>query len=265
MPTKLSNAPVYYALAQAQFSPVPAMHKYVDEIQDRLRRLGFTLFEPQQFTQLQIQGEIGGVMGEPQLTHTMAWLMTKADRSAGFILNANSISFHTTHYETSEEFLPTLLTGLQAVHEVASLAHISRLGIRYLDAVLPKENEQVEDYLAPGLKGIDFDAPRAREMTESVFDTQCEPLVIGGNLVSRVYKVYGQVGFPGDLLPQGLELMPKFVTEAQHHAVIDTDHSVTGQIPIDFALLDSQLRNLHSAVKRLFAATVTDYANSVWA
>jgi len=36
----MTKAPVYYALAQAQFNPVTAMAKYVDEIQDILRREG---------------------------------------------------------------------------------------------------------------------------------------------------------------------------------------------------------------------------------
>ena len=46
----MSNAPVYYALAQARFNPVAAMSKYVDQIQDRLRREGYPLFESQQVT-----------------------------------------------------------------------------------------------------------------------------------------------------------------------------------------------------------------------
>ena len=36
MSEKMSNAPVHYALAQAQFNPVAAMAKYVNEVQDRL-------------------------------------------------------------------------------------------------------------------------------------------------------------------------------------------------------------------------------------
>lgn len=54
MSEKMSNAPVYYALAQAQFNPVAAMAKYVYEVQDLLRRDGYTLFEPQQVTHLQL-------------------------------------------------------------------------------------------------------------------------------------------------------------------------------------------------------------------
>ena len=265
MAEKLANAPVYYAISQAQFNPVPAMHKYVDEIQDVLRRRGFILFEPQQQMQLQIPAEMGGAFAEPQVTQTWLWLLTKEDRSSGFILNANSLSFHTTHYETSQEFIPELLVGLAAIHEVVSLAHVSRLGLRYLDAVLPLGDEEVEKYLAPGLHGLEFGAPRRQSMMETVFDTECGPMIPNGTLISRVYKIYGPVAFPPDLLPHGLTLMPKFVTGPVAHAIIDTDHSVAGQMPIDLELIEAQLKELHAAIKQVFAATVTDYANNVWA
>lgn len=265
MAEKLANAPVYYAITQAQFNPVPAMHKYVDEIQDTLRRQGFTLFEPQQQMQLQIPAEMGGAFAEPQVTQSLFWLLTKEDRSSGFILNANSLSFHTTHYDTSQEFIPTLLLGLAAIHKVVGLAHVSRLGLRYLDAVLPINGESIEKYLAPGLHGLEFSAPRRQSMMETIFDTECGPMIPNGTLISRVYKVFGAVGFPPDLLPYGLTLMPKFVTDAIAHAVIDTDHSVTGQMPIDLDLIGAQMKELHAAIKQVFAATVTDHANGVWA
>jgi len=50
MSVRISNAPLYYALVQAHFNAVAAMSKYVDQIQGRLRREGYPLFEPQQVT-----------------------------------------------------------------------------------------------------------------------------------------------------------------------------------------------------------------------
>ncbi|WP_099315692.1 TIGR04255 family protein [Pseudomonas syringae] len=264
MPDKLSNAPVYYAIAQAQFNPVPAMHKYVDEIQDRLRRSGFTLFEPQQQMHLQIP-ETGGALTEPQFTQTSLWLLTKEDRSSGFILNTNSLSFHTTHYETRREFIPALLMGLAAVHDVVGLSHFSRLGLRYLDAVLPQDGESVEKYLTPGLHGLHFPAPRVQSTTESVFQTECSPMITTGQLLSRVYMTHGVVGFPPDLIPHGLTPKPKFTTQGLFHAVIDTDHSVSGHMPVDLELLEAQLKDMHTSIKKIFAATVTDHANRIWA
>ena len=82
----MSNAPVYYALVQAHFNPVAAMAKYVDQIQDRLRREGYPLFEAQQVTHLVVPGPGRAQPVEPQVTQVHQWLITRSDRTAGFIL-----------------------------------------------------------------------------------------------------------------------------------------------------------------------------------
>lgn len=266
MSKKMSNAPVYYALAQAQFNPIAAMGKYVDEVQDRLRRDDYTLFEPQQVTHLQFAAVPGQSPAEPHIAHTTSWLISKGNRTAGFILNTASITFHTTHYETVDSFVPELLRGLQAVHEVVGLVHISRLGLRYLDAVLPQSDETIEQYLAEGLHGIRFGAAQRYALNESVFETESAPLLPKGTLVARVHRMVSPLGYPPDLMPNGLITMPRFeIKDARHHAVIDTDHFVEGQMPLDFEKLEAQLLNLHTNIKRIFDATITKHARTAWA
>jgi uncharacterized protein (TIGR04255 family) len=261
----MSNAPVYYALAQAQFSPVAAMAKYVDQIQDRLRR-EYPLFDTQQMMQLVVPGPGRAQQAEPQITHTVSWLITRGDRTAGFILAPSAITFHTTHYETHKEFIPELLRGLAAVHEVATLDHVSRLGLRYLDAVLPRAGESVEQYLVSGLHGIEFNATQRYRLTESVFGTDTGPLVQTGTLVTRVYRMTAPLGFPPDMQPNGLMINPKFeVKEPRAHAVIDTDHFAEGRMPIDIGKLSEQALSLHATIKSVFEATTTDHARASWA
>lgn len=266
MSERMSNAPVYYALAQAQFNPVAAIAKYVDEVQDLLRLDGYTLFEPQQVAHLQLAASSGQAATEPQVAHTTSWLITKGDRSSGFILNAASITFHTTHYETSSEFIPELLRGLKAVHEVVGLEHVSRLGLRYLDAVLPQPDETIDQYLADGLHGIKFGAPQRYALNESVFETESTPLLSKGTLIARVHRMNSPLGYPPDLVPSGLMAMPKFeIKETRPHAVIDTDHFVEGRMSLDFEKIGEQLSDLHATTKLVFDAMVTDYARAVWA
>jgi len=261
---KMSNAPVYYALAQAHFNPVAAMVRYVDEIQDRLRREGYPLFEPQQFAQLVIPGQ--GQSQAPQIQQAVSWLMTRSDRAAGFILGPSAITYHTTHYQTHNEFITELLRGLAAVHEVVSLDHVSRLGLRYLNAVLPRPGETAEQYLVGGLHGIDFDAARQHAMTESVFTTDTGPLVPKGTLVVRVYRTVAPLGFPPDMLPTGLAVAPKFeIKEARDHAIIDTDHYAQGGMTMEMSKLNEQLLSLHGMIKLVFGATTTDHARGAWA
>lgn len=268
MSKKMSNAPVYYALAQAHFNPVAAMAKYVDQIQDRLRREGYPLFEPQQIMQLVVPGPGPGQaqQQEPKIQQTTSWLMTRSDRTAGFILGPSTITYHTTHYQTHREFIPELLRGLAAVHEAVSLDHVSRLGLRYLDAVLPRADETTEQYLVGGLHGIDFDAIRQHAMTESVFATDTRPLVPKGTLVVRVYRMVGPLGFPPDMPPAGLEIAPKFeIKEPLEHAIIDTDHYVQGRMSVEMDKLKEQLLSLHATLKSVFSATITGHARGKWA
>ncbi len=262
----MSNAPVYYALAQAHFNPVAAMAQYVDQIQDRLRREGYPLFEPQQLMQLVVPGPGQAQSQEPQIQQTVSWLMARSDRTAGFILGPSTITYHTTHYLTHNKFIPELLRGLEAVHRVVALDHVSRLGMRYLDVVLPRAGEATEQYLVGGLHGIDFNATRQHAMTESVFATDTRPLVPKGTLVVRVYRMIAPLGFPPDMLPTGLAIAPQFeINEAREHAIIDTDHYVQGRMPVEMDKLSEQMLSLHATIKSVFDATTTDHARSAWA
>lgn len=266
MSERMSNAPVYYALAQAHFNPVAAMAKYVDQIQDRLRREGYPLFEPQQVTHLVVPGPGQAQQAEPEIRHTASWLITRSDRQAGFILGPSTITYRTTHYETHQEFIPELLRGLKAVHDVVALDHVSRLGLRYLDAVLPQADETTDQYLVSGLHGVDFDATRRYMLTESVFETDTQPLVPKGTLVTRVHKMTGPLGFPPDMTPNGLKINPSFDMKAPcAHAVIDTDHYVQGQMTVDIDKIGEQLLSLHATIKSVFRSTTTDHARKTWA
>ncbi len=262
----MSNAPVYYALAQAHFNPVAAMARYVDQVQDRLRREGYPLFDPQQLTQLVIPGPGQAQPPEPRIQQTVSWLMTRSDRTAGFILGPSTITYHTTHYQTHNEFIPELLRGLAAVHEAVSLDHVSRLGLRYLDAVLPRAGEVAGQYLVDGLHGIDFNATCRHAMAESVFSTDTRPLVPKGTLVVRVYRMTAPLGFPPDMLPAGLAIAPKFdIKDAREHAIIDTDHYVEGRMAVEMNKLNEQLLSLHATIKSVFGAITTDHARGAWA
>ena len=267
MSERMSNAPVYYALAMVKFNPVAAMAKYVDEIQDHLRREGYTLFEPQQITHLQFTVSPNSqAPNEPQVGQTTSWLITKSDRTAGFILNASSIAFHTTHYETHTQFIPELLRGLRTVHEVVGLEHIGRMGLRYLDAILPQSGETVDQYLADGLHGVRFDANRKYALNESVFETETGEDLLNGTLIARVHRTTSPLGYPPDMVPHELVQMARFdKKEALSHTVIDTDHFVEGRIELDFDLINKQLLALHTTIKHMFEATITDHARDVWA
>jgi uncharacterized protein (TIGR04255 family) len=259
----MSNAPVYYALAQAQFNPISAMAKYIVEIQDVLRRVGYTLFETQEIPQLTFAA---GSSSAPSLGALTTWRLTKADQTSGFVVNSSSLVFHTTHYQTHQQFLDILLQGIEAVNTIVSLDHFSRLGLRYLNAVLPDDGETVDQYLTQGLHGVHFGASQRYASMEAVFDTETTPLISEGTLVTRVHRLTGAVGFPSDMVPAGLMVRDKFVrTTPTLHAVIDMDHFVRGTMPVSSDSIRAQAQSLHAGVRLAFEAIATAHARAVWA
>ena len=264
MNKKLSNPPVYYTIAQAQFNPVAAMESYINEIQDKLRRDGYTLFQSQKVSYLHLDTSLSTSFPKPEVRESPIWRMTKSDQKSGFILSQSHLTYHTTHYETHTQFFDAFLKGLQTVHAVVKLDHLSQLGLRYLNAVLPVTDEALSKYLVAGLQGISIRAPLRYSLDESVFDTKMKHFSHAGTLVNRVLCRSGALSYPPDIAPH--DLIPKFARKQDpcHHAIIDIDHFIQGKLPVDFEQLKNQLGSLHAEIKTVFEANITDYAKKVW-
>lgn len=267
MTVKMSNAPVYYALNAAQFVEVPGMAtKYAIEFQDYLRLEGYPLFREEKRNELRFQPAAPNQVAMPQIVESAAWFMTSTDRTSGFILTPSALMFHTTSYETREQFIPVLLKALKKLHEIVKLTHVTGLGLRYLNAVLPRKDEELSQYLAPGLAGVTIpDCQLIYNSSESLMTTKVTPLTEHGKLVFRVFRAGGPLGYPGDLNPNELAFQARFVADMPDlHAVIDLDHSAEGVFPLEFDKLDGQLRSLHSGIETTFNSLVSAHAQSVW-
>ncbi|MGH1606235.1 TIGR04255 family protein [Yersinia proxima] len=262
---RMANAPIYYALVQVKFTPIAAMKKYVADIQDALRVEGFPLFETHETTELRFEFKNSNEPPNPSFEPVTQWLMINPEKTAGFVLGNDFINFHTTNYITHEPFISSLMQGLNKVIEYAKPSFINRLGLRYLDAVMPHANETVEQYLVNELHGVDFGLQPIQSIQEAVFSTSVEPLIQSGVMVTRIHKMNSQLGFPPDMLPNGLIPLPQFTnTEQRWHAIIDMDHYVEGYMPIEPHMIEKQLLSLHGKVKESFHKMVSDFAIDKW-
>ncbi|ECI2867427.1 TIGR04255 family protein [Salmonella enterica subsp. enterica] len=262
---RMSNAPVYYALAQVKFSPIKAMKRYVDDIQDALRLKGYPLFEQKEAMQMKFDASTPSEPPQPSFETVQQWYMSDIGKTSGFVLGNDFITFQTTDYKGHEPFFKMLMEGLAVVIEHSKPALLTRLGLRYLDAVTPSGNETIEQYLCNGLHGVDLNLAQIQSINEMVFQTNVGPIISHGFLVTRLHKMYGQLGFPPDLVPTGVDMLDRFRSEqALWHGIIDTDHYVEGNLPPEIDLIEKQFNSLHGVVKETFNKMVSQYAIDRW-
>lgn len=269
---EMSNAPVYYVFAQVRFTPIKVMKKYIDDIQEAIRLENFPLFMSRSSMQLKLEQTAPNLPPEPILEDVQQWHMVNASKTSGYILSNDSISFHTTDYKDHESFISNMIKGLSIVLDIAEPALILRVGLRYLDAVQPQHNETVEDYLCEGLSGANLELNLVQSINEQVYKTPIgNEKLFEGYLVTRIHKMYGQLGFPPDITPIGINLNDKFKnTEESWHAIIDTDHYIENNHnlyvvnEISTQEIEDYLFALHKTIRYSFDHTVSEYALKSW-
>lgn len=258
MGTKLTHAPVYFVLAQVRFNPVAALDNFAPEIQDQLRLNGYPDQQKKTIStfNLNMASSLQAMTPERQELYT-AWNM---EQTAGFVLDSKSLSFQTTDYSVYEEFLNAFAVGLRVVHEVIGLAFRESIGIRYLDAVYPFDNDALTQYIQNSVLGMygKLDGSMRQSFSETTHEND------GGLLVSRAITEDGPVRFPPDLQTFELKLAERFGVQKGLHTILDTDASKNERIQFDVEDIIQQLAALKEEVSASFKKTVTPYALEKW-
>ncbi|MBE9061009.1 TIGR04255 family protein [cf. Phormidesmis sp. LEGE 11477] len=257
---KMNLAPVFYTLAQVQFNPIAQMSVYVDRVQEHLRRNGFPDFREENLFELAIRR-----LDEPQPDvrpqKHVRWSFTNTQRTEGYLLLSNALVFHTTKYDTFTKFLEKTILGLNLIHETVELAYVEKIGLRYLDAIVPAEDDTLQQYLNPSLMG--FSANPEGCLGHSYTETVTG--IAGGNLSVRAVITDGSLALSPDLTPLQLELQPRFKEVNRRNAVLDADYCVVKRSNFDLVEIQEQLTRSHDIITETFKISVTDYARERWA
>lgn len=258
MGAKMNNAPVFYTLAQIHFNPISVMGDYIPKIQERLRRTGFPDFRKEvmhriEFRQIEEQPEV-------QTPAATRWSFINSKGTEGYILYADSIVYHTTHYDTFPYFLERLLEGLDLVHGTVVLDYIERIGLRYLDTVSPKADETLDAYLSTNVLGLHraLQGTLAHNFMETVVQNAF------GTLVSRVVIRDDTLTVPPDLQPLKLKVGDRFASIKGLHAILDNDQFTADRTDFNLDEVAAKLGSMHDQIEKAFRATVTPFALEQW-
>lgn len=251
---KLEKSPLVYVVAQVRIGAVLKMTDYIPEIQERMRKASYSLYRPSQVREL----EIGPSGTETRITGK--WAFDRIDRTTGFVVQADSVAFHTTIYDTHEIFFTNLQQGLQIVQDVVGIEASERLGLRYVDAFQAAAEHKLADYVKEGLRGVDLEhigARKPQSFTSLIADTD-----VGGQLVVRIALSTRGV-LPPNLVPQDL-VSAKTFDEGKPIGILDYDHFV--EKPEEFSVEGAIERfgGLHGILSHVFHETVSDFALEDW-
>lgn len=258
MGSKLTHAPVYFTLAQVRFNAVLNLENYLPEIQDHLRREHYPDFTSGVLHQVPIPSGRDQGVTIPQSAITR-YTFGNIEQTSGFTLDSNALSFQTTAYETFESFMKQFLMGIKALHSALDLDFTERVGLRYLDAVIPRDGESLSDYLIPEVLGLSSNFPGKLMHTFSETTSKDED----GQLISRTVIQDAQVGIPPGVTLLQPKVNDRFDYSGQH-AVLDIDAFNESRVEFDLDNLERNLHALHDKTSKSFYTVVTKHALTAW-
>jgi uncharacterized protein (TIGR04255 family) len=126
--------------------------------------------------------------------------------------------------------------------------------------VFPKAGDSLALYLAPEVQGL------SAQLGGQAVHSYSEALnaVDSVMLRARVVIQNGVLGFPPDLLSQGMAVQKRFQEAQGMHAILDTDGSVEGRALFSLDAVHQHLRSIHDVILAAFKSTVTKHALAVW-
>ena len=143
---QMANAPLALVLAQVRFSAYLTIANAIPAIQDALRR-DYPVFRKGLIQTI----EFGS--GAPNVNNIERFDFADADNRQGFIVTPDSLVYVTTRYKTFEDFESKHRNVLDSFEKIVPDVFVERLGLRYIDVIVPRENEEPSDYVIDGLKG----------------------------------------------------------------------------------------------------------------
>ncbi len=265
MGQKMKNAPVYFTIAQVRYNPILSLDSYVPGIQENFRKVGYPDFQKGALMTLNLTPVVSGAAPQgqaPTVVRVDRYIFSNMERTQAFILEQNALSFQVTKYDTFEAFSGELLKGLDILHKAVALNYSERVGVRYLDAVVPRPGESLSQYLVPEVLGV---ASRLNDVdVQHSFSETAVRIPPIGNVTARTILQDGRPSFPPDLQPIGLKTDDRFEQFTGHHGIIDTDGSFEGREAFDLETLKRRLSAIHDEISKAFRASVTDHALAVW-
>jgi uncharacterized protein (TIGR04255 family) len=261
---RFKHAPVEYVLAVLRFPVVTDFTRFASEMQ--------VLLEPEYplsntFEIMNYRLDVGP--NGMQVTDEKApmWQFSTLDQQWAVFIGSNVVGLHTARYTDHEDFLSKFVQVVQLATKPdrVGIKVAESIGIRYLDLVVPRDGETVEEYLKqPALLPSPIEGVEDIGTVEGIH--ACSYKTSRGILRFQVLRNPPSV-FPPELVtPATMANGWTDRTVDRDFFVIDSDHSTVFQPPVRIGEIDvmESMVGLRQAISDIFLAVSSDHAQAVW-
>ena len=254
---KWRNPPLAYVVAEIVIAPLYDIAASIPGIQKGLRS-----DYPRTLEGNEVTIESSG----PPIVNQV-WRLLSADQSRGVFVGTRSISLHSTHYLDSHEFLESWDGVLKVIEEVHLSAFVERIGLRYVDLIVPSEGRSPSDYVDDGVRGV---RPSSQEvLLNSIW---------AGSFSSEGFTIGARVGAPsppGMLLPPNFNALPlhkppvwvaaeKEVLSNHQIGFVDTDCTAEIKELFSAPQIGARFRAAKTQISDMFERLTSDFAKGEW-
>lgn len=251
------NAPLAFVLAQIRFEPIMEMEKkYLSEFQDSIRDR-FPRFSSVQRLGFQVAD---GSVSPPNVASPL-WDCQNEGRTKCVRVEPSALTYLATAYTTFEEFSAELDWVVSAFQLVVNKIFVTRIGVRYVDFVLPSEGKTPEDYVEAPLN-MKPDIGAAGDVIAFNYYEYAFP---EGKLLVKYARGEGKPELPPDLQPLTLKTAPIMDRECTGmSAVLDTDRILNLDKFMVATDIMTSIRAAHGDLSLAFKKVTTAFAKQEW-
>lgn len=258
------NAPLAYVLAEVRTEQLSDLSHYRPELAAALRS-EFPIQRNLVTARLIATSDGASTIATEQEN---AWEFATPDNQVALILRPHGFVLHATTYQDHTEFLGRFRRSLEIIAQRIPSVFVNRLGLRYIDFIIPQKGEVPEQYVDARLNPH-LDIQRAKGASTAM-SLAVYPMP-NGRLMLRYIRGLGQPQLPPELSTIALEksslMGVEGIAATQPTAILDIDRirEFVKREPLDPDSVRTEFQLMRDDVSQIFKETIiTQHARNMW-
>jgi uncharacterized protein (TIGR04255 family) len=216
---QLPRSPLVLVVAQVRFSPVENIqNKYIPEIHERLRMLGYPYLETLQIFSHVVMTDQGIPL---QSKIEPSFFFTDKSKQTNIVLSRNSIVVNTVKYNTFTEYIQKVITAVEELLQILKLTEfgvLERVSLRYVDWIYSLDEIPLENMINGAYLG-GFLSDSNVQLRQVIIERNTD---IGGIVRTIIFRPRDLQMVLGEF--QSIRLnQPKF-TKGSDFIILDMEH-----------------------------------------